>query len=364
MLYHLLPQFAESFTPFNLFGYLTIRAGGALMTSFLISLWLGPKIILYLKAMQAGASSVRAFLEHHSAKQGTPSMGGVLMLVSLGISMGLWGNLAHAYTWILLGITFLFGGIGAIDDTLTFTKRRVGGIPGKFRLLIQAVLAVAAIWLVLKLGMNGNGSGATEIYIPFFKDLVVQLGLFGFLAFSAFVIVGSANAVNLTDGLDGLVSIPAAITAAALGLLAYIVGRVDYTAYLNIAYIAGAGEVAVFCGALMGSILGFLWFNAPPARVFMGDTGSLAIGGALGTAAVIIKQEVAFAIIAGLFVLETVSVIVQVASFKLTGRRVFKMAPLHHHFERLGWPETTIVVRFWILSLLLAMAGLATLKLR
>jgi phospho-N-acetylmuramoyl-pentapeptide-transferase len=273
----------------------------------------------------------------------------------------LWANLNNGYVWLLLALVLGFFALGLADDYFTLTRRWKRGVPGRIRLLVGA--AIAAAFVMGYTYVNGTAI-ATEIYFPFLKWMVVGLGITGFVLFGVFVIVGTANAVNLTDGLDGLVSIPAVIVATTMAVLAYIMGRADFTAYLHYPFITGAGEIAVMCAALAGAMLGFLWFNAPPARIFLGDTGSLPVGAMLGGVAVMIKQEFALLIIGGLFVMETLSVLLQVASFKLTGKRIFKMAPLHHHFEQLGWPESTIVVRFWIISLVLALVGLATLKIR
>lgn len=336
------------------------------MTAFFLSLIFGPKLIASFRVWQAQlkggtVKQVAHSAEQRAAKAGTPSMGGVMILLTLLTSIFLWSDLTNPYVWLMLTVAITFGTIGFLDDYLNLTKQWKNGLPGRVRLSAQLAVSAAVVFLFTKIHL---GDDATVLYFPFFKEFVLDLGIFGFIMFGAFVMAGSANAVNLTDGLDGLVSIPAVIVAAAMAVIAYLVGRTDFTQYLNIAHIPGAGEIAVVMGALVGSCLGFLWFNAPPARIFMGDTGSLTIGGLLGCVAVLLKQEIVLAIIGGLFVLETVSVIVQVVSFKLTGKRVFRMAPLHHHFEQLGWPETTIVVRFWIIALILALVGLATLKLR
>jgi phospho-N-acetylmuramoyl-pentapeptide-transferase len=360
MLELLLPPLSGWFQPFNLFGYLTVRAGGALMTAFLLGTIMGPWLIEKFKIIQHGGETVRAFLPHQK-KAGTPTMGGVLIVVAWLVASLLWNDLSNAYVWLILGTGMTFATVGILDDYLALKKLWRHGLPGWLRLVVQFGVAILTVGFALSINPSPE---ATYLYLPFFKEFVIDLGLFGFAIFGAFVLVGSANAVNLTDGLDGLVSIPAVIVAATLAVLAYVVGRADFTEYLHIAYVPGAGEIAVSCAGLAGAVLAFLWYNAPPARIFMGDTGSLTIGSVLGTVAVLIKQEFALAIIGGLFVLETISVIVQVVSFKLTGKRVFKMAPLHHHFEQLGWPESTIVVRFWIIALLLALIGLATLKLR
>lgn len=317
-------------------------------------------MIKRFRAWQHGRHTIKDVLPHQS-KAGTPTMGGALVLGTFFASSLLLTRWDNIYVWLLLGLVAVFGAIGLADDWFTITKKWRNGVPGRVRLLLQST---AAAGFVLAATHLNTAATATALYLPFFKDVVITLSLVGFVVFGVLVLVGSANAVNLTDGLDGLVSIPSVIVAASFAVLAYIAGRVDYTTYLHITHVAGAGEIAVLCAAMVGAVLGFLWFNAPPARIFLGDTGSLAIGAFLGGVAVVIKQEFVLFIIGGLFVVETLSVIIQVASFKLTGKRVFKMAPLHHHFEQLGWPESTIVVRFWIISLMLALVGLATLKLR
>lgn len=360
MFYNLFFPLADHFSLFNLFQYITVRAGGALATAFVLSLVFGPWLIQTFRVMQGGSQTVKEILPHQS-KAGTPSMGGVLVVGTFTAATLLWSDLTQPYTWVLLGTVLTFCGVGLVDDYCSLAKKWKNGVPGTVRLGIQTIVALAAVYMICLLNVKGD---ATLLYFPFFKDLVIDLGLPLFLIFGTFVVVGTANAVNLTDGLDGLVSIPAAIVAAAFAMLAYIVGRADFTQYLNIAHIPGAGDITIMCSALVGSILGFLWFNAPPARIFMGDTGALAIGGFLGAVAIMIKQEFTLVIIGGLFVMETASVILQVVGFKLTGKRIFRMAPLHHHFEQKGWPESTIVVRFWIIALILAMVGLATLKLR
>lgn len=364
MFYHILFPLAEYVGFFNVFQYLTVRGGGALMTSFVMCVLIGPGLINALRVFQHGQNTVKEIAHSKlnlSTKAGTPTMGGLMILASLVVSVLLWADLTNPYVWLLLGVTFSFGCVGLLDDFFSITRRWRNGLPGRLRLAIQSGVSLLVLGIYL---LVYKGADATAIYLPFFKDAVIDIGIIGFLLFGTLVIVGSANAVNLTDGLDGLVSIPTVIVAMALALIAYMVGRVDFSEYLLIAHIPGAGEIFVVLLALAGGALGFLWYNAPPARLFMGDTGALMIGSLLGTAAVLIKQEFVLAVIGGIFVLETLSVIIQVISYKTTGKRVFRMAPLHHHFEQLGWPETTVVVRFWILSILLAIIGLATLKLR
>ncbi len=361
MLYNLLAPLAEDYRVFNLFRYITFRTGGAIMTSLIISFVMMPSLIRWLKMKQAGASNIRAYLEEaHASKAGTPTMGGLMILVSVTTSTLLWADLSNAYVWCALLVLVGYGAIGFGDDYLKLTKKNSKGLPGKVKLLCQITIGViAAFGTMYALPENVEH----HIAIPFFKDFFLNIGWF-FIAWVVFVVVGSSNAVNLTDGLDGLAIVPVAIAAGCFGLIAYLVGRADFAEYLKIAYVPGTGELAIICGALIGGAMGFLWYNAPPAMVFMGDTGSLALGGVLGIIAIMTKHELVLAIIGGLFVLETVSVIVQVVSFKLTGKRVFAMAPLHHHFEKKGWSEPTIVIRFWIIAMILALIGLATLKLR
>ncbi|WP_430395462.1 phospho-N-acetylmuramoyl-pentapeptide-transferase [Ferrovibrio sp.] len=362
MLYHLLYPLADEFSPFNLFRYITFRTGGAIMTAMVLSFVIGEPLINWLRAKQGKGQPIRddGPESHLLTKRGTPTMGGFLILIGMGTGTLLWADLTNRYVWAVLIVTFGFGLIGFADDYLKVTKQNPKGVPGKLKLLATIVISAAvAYWIGAIMPAPLNGSLA----VPFFKDVLVNLGWF-MLPFAVFVIVGASNAVNLTDGLDGLAIVPVMIAAASFGLISYLVGNTVFANYLQIHYVPGSGELAVLCGALVGAGIGFLWFNAPPAMVFMGDTGSLSLGGALGTISVITKHELVLAIIGGLFVLETVSVMVQVASFKLTGKRVFRMAPLHHHFEKKGWKEPTVVIRFWIISVILALAGLATLKLR
>ena len=363
MLFNLLPPLADEFIFFNLFRYLTFRSGGAVVTALVITFLVGPFVIRWLKRKQGEGQPIRADgpESHLTTKAGTPTMGGFLILLALCTSTLLWADLTNGFVWAILYITIGFGTIGFADDVLKLTRRSSKGLPSRFKLLAQFVIGtVAVLWLV-QLSPEGI---QTHLAIPFLKNVMLDLGWFFFIAFAVLVLVGSSNAVNLTDGLDGLAIVPVMIAAGCFALIAYLVGNSVYANYLQIHYVAGAGELAVFCGALIGASLGFLWFNAPPAMVFMGDTGSLSCGGALGGIAIITKHELVLAIVGGLFVLEAVSVIVQVTSFKLTGRRVFRMAPLHHHFEKKGWAEPTIVIRFWIIASILALAGLSTLKLR
>ncbi|MCF8470933.1 MAG: phospho-N-acetylmuramoyl-pentapeptide-transferase [Parvibaculum sp.] len=362
MLYDYLGGMADTVPALNVFRYITFRTGGAMVTALLISFLFGPRIIALLRARQRHGQPIREDgpQTHIIQKQGTPTMGGFLILVGLVPSVVLWADWSNRYVWIVLFVTLGFGAVGFADDYLKVSKISPKGVPGRVKLILEFIIAILAMWALV---LSASEPLQTALTVPFFKTLLIQLGGFFFL-FGALVIVGSSNAVNLTDGLDGLAIVPVMIAAASLGLIVYLVGNAVFADYLQIHFVQGTGELAVFCGALIGAGLGFLWYNAPPAMVFMGDTGSLALGAALGAISIAAKHELVLAIIGGLFVLEAVSVIVQVASFKLTGKRVFRMAPLHHHFEQKGWAEPTIVVRFWIISVVLAMAGLATLKLR
>ena len=362
MLFNLLVPLADEHIMFNVFRYLTFRSGGAVITALVISFLLGPPIIAWLKARQREGQPIREDgpESHLLTKKGTPTMGGVLILLAITISTLLWADLTNGFVWVILFVTMGFGLIGFCDDYLKLTRRHTSGLKSRYKFAAQILIAlIAAIW-IMELSPDTLG---THLAVPFFKNLLLNFG-WAFVLVAVFVMVGASNAVNLTDGLDGLAIVPVMIVAGCFALIAYLVGNTVFSNYLQIHYVPGTGELAVFCGALVGASLGFLWYNAPPAMVFMGDTGSLSCGGALGGIAVITKHELVLAIIGGLFVLETVSVIVQVGSFKLTGRRVFRMAPLHHHFEKLGWAEPTIVIRFWIIASILALAGLSTLKLR
>ena len=362
MLYNLLFPFADQFPAFNVFRYLTFRTGGAVMTALIISFVIGPWLIRVLHLRQKGGQPIRLDgpESHLLTKQGTPTMGGLMILIALVVSTVLWADISNGYVWVALGVTVSYGVIGFLDDYLKVSRRSHNGLSGKVKLILQTAFALAGALWVMRMMPDGMSNA---LAVPFFKDTLLQLGWF-FPIFAVLVMVGSSNAVNLTDGLDGLAIVPVMIAAAVFALIAYLVGNAVFAGYLQLHYVPGTGELAVFLGALMGGGLGFLWFNAPPARVFMGDTGSLALGGALGAVSVITKHELVLAIVGGLFVLETVSVIVQVVSFKLTGKRVFAMAPLHHHFEKKGWAESTIVIRFWIIAVILALVGLSTLKLR
>ncbi len=362
MLYPLLFPLANQFQAFNLFRYITFRSGGAVVTALLISFIAGPRIIAWLRSKQGDGQPIRTDgpESHLVRKKGTPTMGGVLILLALTVSTLLWADLTNPYVWIVLLVTAGFGLIGFFDDYAKLSRRSHRGLPGRLKLLLEALLAAIACAV---LAYIMPPSLAHTVAVPFFKNALLNLHWL-FLPFGIFVVTGASNAVNLTDGLDGLAIGPAMIAAGCFGFIAYLVGNAIFANYLQLHHVPGAGELAVFCAAMVGASLGFLWFNAPPASVFMGDTGSLSIGGALGAIRIITKHEIVLAIIGGLFVLEAVSVIMQVASFKLTGRRVFRMAPLHHHFEQKGWEEPTIVIRFWIIASILAIAGLSTLKLR
>ncbi|MGQ0741031.1 MAG: phospho-N-acetylmuramoyl-pentapeptide-transferase [Alphaproteobacteria bacterium] len=362
MFFHFLVPLADQIEVFNVFRYLTFRTGGAVMTALLVSFILGPALIQTLKQYQGKGQPIRTDgpQRHIVEKQGTPTMGGLLILISLTVSTLLWADLSSGYVWAVLAVTLAFGFLGFADDYLKVTSRSPAGVSSKVKLACEFFVAGGAVIWLMSLE-TAPLSGA--VAVPFFKTVLISLG-WGFVVFGALVIVGSSNAVNLTDGLDGLAIVPVMIAAGTFLLIAYLVGNVRFADYLQLHYVAGTGELAVLLGAVLGAGLGFLWYNAPPAMVFMGDTGSLSLGGLLGAVAVAIKHEIVLGIVGGLFVIEAVSVIVQVVSFKLTGKRVFKMAPIHHHFEQLGWHESTIVIRFWIIAGVLALIGLSTLKLR
>ena len=361
MLYRL-TELAGELSIFNIFRYITFRTGGALITALLFVFLFGPMIIRSLRVRQGKGQPIRKDgpERHLIQKQGTPTMGGLMILSGLTFATLLWGNLRNPYVWVVLGVMLVYGAVGLYDDYLKVTKQSAAGFRGRIKIVIEAVVALIATAVIVHVGEEPL---STALTIPFFKNVLIPLGWL-FIPFGAFIIVGAGNAVNLTDGLDGLAIVPVMIAAATFGFISYLVGNALFAEYLQIHFVQGTGELAVVCGALVGAGLGFLWFNAPPALIFMGDTGSLALGGTLGTIAVATKHELVLAIVGGLFVLEAVSVIVQVASFRLTGKRVFRMAPLHHHFEQKGWPESTVVVRFWIIAVVLALVGLATLKLR
>ncbi len=346
---------------FNLFRYITFRAGGAFLTALIFGFIFGRPLISVLRRRQGKGQPIRDDgPESHFEKAGTPTMGGLLIVGALITATLLWARLDNPYVWLVLLVTLSFAIIGFADDYAKVSKQNTAGVPGKVRLLLGILIAALAAWWAAQ---NHPEALQGQLALPVFKDTLINLGLF-YIPFGVIVIVGSANAVNLTDGLDGLAIMPVMIAASTLGVIAYAVGRVDFTEYLDVHYVPGTGEILIFTAALFGGGLGFLWYNAPPAAVFMGDTGSLALGGALGAIAVATKHELVLAIVGGLFVVEALSVIIQVLYFKRTGKRVFLMAPIHHHYEKKGWSEPTIVIRFWIISLILAILGLATLKVR
>ncbi|ASK86880.1 phospho-N-acetylmuramoyl-pentapeptide-transferase [Sphingorhabdus sp. SMR4y] len=356
-MFYLLAQWLEFEGIFNVFRYLSFRSGAAVSTSLFIGLLIGPKFINMLRMRQGKGQPIREDGPiTHLKKAGTPTMGGLMILISVVTSLLLWMDLSNMFVWACIFVTLGFGAIGFMDDYDKVRKASHKGVPGRVRLLLEFAVAGFATWIIVQ-------QIGTSLYVPFFNDVQIDLGYF-YIPFAMFVIVGAGNAVNLTDGLDGLATMPVVIASATFLVLVYLSGNAVFSEYLGIPFVRGAGELAIFCACVIGACLAFLWFNAPPAAVFMGDTGSLALGGALGAIAVSIHHEIVLALVGGLFVLEAVSVIVQVFFFKRTGRRVFRMAPIHHHFEQLGWSESTIVIRFWIISLVLALAGLATLKLR
>jgi len=361
VLYNFLLNFVDYFTFLNVFKYITFRTGLSVFTSLFIVLIIGSPFIKYFSTKKI-LNPIRndGPSDHIVKKIGTPTMGGVIILCGLLTSVILWGDLKNIYLIFCLYIALTFGALGAYDDHIKIKFNNSSGISSKFKLLIQIILSLIGI---SALTYFSDYSEISNLYFPFLKNLIINLGWF-FIPFGVFVIVGSSNAVNLTDGLDGLATVPVMLVAACFAFISYVTGNIVFSDYLQIPYIEGTGEISIFCGAVIGSCLGFLWFNAPPAKIFMGDTGSLSLGGSLGAVGIITKHEIVLAITGGLFVLEAVSVMVQVISFKMTGKRVFKMAPIHHHFEKKGWPESTVVIRFWIISIILAMIGLATLKLR
>jgi phospho-N-acetylmuramoyl-pentapeptide-transferase len=366
LLFHMAEGHGHHIPIFNLLRYLTFRTGAALFTGQAVVGLMGNRFIDWMRRKQGRGQPIRkdGIERHIIEKAGTPTMGGFMILAGVIIGTLIWSDLTNPFVWVVLMVTTSYGGLGFLDDYAKVTKQTTAGVSGWLKIAIQFGVAGFATWLVMIATYRPVDAGLqASIAFPLFKQALLHLGWL-YIGFGMIVIGGFSNAVNLTDGLDGLAIAPVMIAAAAFGFIAYIVGNVKFADYLQVHFIPGTGEIAIFCGAMIGSGLGFLWFNAPPAKIFMGDTGSLALGGALGTIAVATKHEIVLGIVGGLFVLETVSVVVQVASFKLTGRRVFKMAPIHHHFERLGWKESTVVIRFWIISIVLALVGLATLKLR
>ena len=356
-----LADISDSVSIFNLFRYISFRTGGALLTAAILVFIFGKPIIDKLRVKQGKGQPIRADgPQTHFKKAGTPTMGGLMILAAIVTSSLIWANLSSGYVWAVLLVMLGFGAIGFYDDYLKVTKQSHKGFSGKARLGLEVVIASIAVYFISSIG---TAPFSTSLTFPFFKEWLLNLGIF-FIPFGAFVIVGAGNAVNLTDGLDGLATVPVMIAAATFGVIAYVSGNAVFSNYLQIHFTLGTGELAVIMGAVIGAGLGFLWFNAPPAAIFMGDTGSLALGGLIGTTAVATKHEIVMGIVGGLFVMEAMSVIIQVGWFKMTGKRVFLMAPIHHHFEKLGWTESQVVVRFWIISVLLALFGLATLKLR
>ena len=361
MLYSFISNFVDTFSFLNVFKYLTVRTGLAMFTSMFVVFLIGTPFISFFSTKKI-LDPIREDgpSDHIIKKVGTPTMGGALILTGLFSGTLLWGDLFNPYVWFLIFIVASFGLLGAYDDYKKIKFKNSSGVSFKFKIIAQIIIAIIGILL---LNYFSDHSELKNLHFPFFKNLIINLGWF-FIPFSVFIIVGSSNAVNLTDGLDGLATVPVILVAACFAFISYVTGNIVFSNYLQIPYIVGVGEASIFCGSIIGACLGFLWFNAPPAKIFMGDTGSLALGGSLGAVGIITKHEIVLAITGGLFVLEAVSVIIQVVSFKLTGKRVFKMAPIHHHFEKKGWEESTVVIRFWIISIILAMIGLATLKLR
>ncbi|KRP18068.1 MAG: phospho-N-acetylmuramoyl-pentapeptide-transferase [Porticoccaceae bacterium] len=360
MLLWLADYLSEFYSPFSVVKYLTLRGIFSVITALVICWVLGPRVIRLLNSLQMGQAIRSDGPQSHLSKAGTPTMGGALILLAIFISTLLWANLENQYVWVVLGVTFSFGLIGWVDDYRKVVQKNPRGLPAKWKYFWQSLFGLAA---ALYLFYTASSTEELALIVPFFKNVAINLGPL-YILFTYFVIVGTSNAVNLTDGLDGLAILPTVLVGGALGVMAYLTGNYQFATYLHIPFISGAGELLIFTGALCGAGLGFLWFNTYPAMVFMGDVGSLALGAALGVIAVIIRQEIVLAVMGGVFVVETVSVILQVASFKLTGKRIFRMAPLHHHYELKGWPEPRVIVRFWIITVVLVLLGLATLKLR
>jgi phospho-N-acetylmuramoyl-pentapeptide-transferase len=360
MLLYLAEYLTQYHSGFSVFQYLTLRAILGALTALMISFVVGPAMIRKLSQYQIGQTVRDDGPESHLQKAGTPTMGGALILVAVSVSTLLWSDLSNSYVWVVLLVTILFGVIGWVDDYKKLVKKDSRGLIARYKYFWQSIIALGAAWFLYD---GSNIPAQTQLFMPFFKDVAIGLGPM-FMVLAYLTIVGSSNAVNLTDGLDGLAILPTVMVAGALGLFAYVTGNVKFAEYLVIPYIPGVGEVVIFCGALMGAGLGFLWFNTYPAMVFMGDIGALALGAALGIVAVVVRQELVLVIMGGVFVIETLSVIMQVVSFKLTGKRIFRMAPLHHHYELMGWPEPRVIVRFWIITVILVLVGLATLKIR
>ena len=360
MLIWLADYLAQYLGALSVVKYLTLRAIMSVLTALAFSLWMGPRVIAYLQKLKIGQSVRTDGPQSHLGKSGTPTMGGVLILLSICMSTLLWSKLDNRYVWVVMLTTICFAAIGWVDDWRKVVEKNSKGLPSRWKYFWQSVFGLGA---ALFLYNTATSPVELQLYVPFFKNVAINLGWL-YVPLVYFVVVGSSNAVNLTDGLDGLAIMPSVMIAAALAVFAYLVGNVKFALYLNLPYVAGTGELIVFCGAFIGAGLGFLWFNTYPAQVFMGDVGALALGAALGLIAVIVRHEIVFFIMSGVFVMETVSVILQVASFKLTGKRIFRMAPIHHHFELKGWPEPRVIVRFWIITVILVLVGLATLKLR
>ncbi len=361
MLFSFLTSLVDSFSFLNVFKYLTFRTGLSVVTSFIIVFLVGEPLIRVFSTNQiSGPIRQDGPIDHIVKKSGTPTMGGIIIILGIFFGTFLWADLSNIFIWTVLFVSLSLGLLGFIDDLLKIKFKSSRGLNSQLKLLGQLIIASITILILIKFS---NHEYLGNLYFPFFKNLILPMGIF-FFPFALFVIIGSSNAVNLTDGLDGLATVPVMLVALSFTLICYVVGNTIFSEYLKLQYIPNVGELSIFCGSIFGSCLGFLWYNAPPAKIFMGDTGSLSLGGSLAAVAIIVKHEIVLAIIGGLFVLETVSVIIQVLSFKLTGKRVFMMAPIHHHFEKKGWAESTVVIRFWIIAIILALIGLATLKLR
>ena len=361
MLFSFLTSLIDQYSFLNVFKYLTFRTGLSVVTSLVVVFLIGgPLIKLFSEKMIAGPIRQDGPIDHIIKKSGTPTMGGVIIIIGIISGTILWADLKNIYIWTLLFVSVSLGGLGFLDDALKIKHKNSRGLKSSYKFFGQVIISVLTLIILIKFS---NHEYLYNLYFPFFKNLIWNMGLF-FIPFGLFVIIGSSNAVNLTDGLDGLATVPVMLVALSFTLISYVVGNTIFSEYLQIQYIPDVGELSIFCGSIVGACLGFLWYNAPPAKIFMGDTGSLSLGGSLAAVAIVVKHEIVLAIIGGLFVLETVSVIIQVLSFKLTGKRIFRMAPIHHHFEKKGWAESTIVIRFWIIAIILALIGLATLKLR
>ena len=361
MLFNLLTSFIDQYSFLNVFRYLTFRTGLSVVTSLIVVFIIGgPLIKLFSKNLITGPIRQDGPIDHIIKKSGTPTMGGVIIIIGILSSTLLWADLRNIYVWILIFVCLSLGGLGLLDDILKIKFKNSSGLKSRYKFLGQIIISAITLYLLIK---YSDHEYLFNLYLPFLKNFIWHMDLF-FIPFGLFVIIGASNAVNLTDGLDGLATVPVMLVALSFTLISYVVGNTIFSEYLQIQYIPNVGELSIFCGSVVGACLGFLWYNAPPAKIFMGDTGSLSLGGSLAAIAIIVKHEIVLAIIGGLFVLETVSVIIQVASYRLTGKRIFKMAPIHHHFEKKGWAEPTIVIRFWIIAIILALIGLATLKLR